>query len=426
MQERNVLYTGVPIHTVTSVTGKLTEDGRRLNSGNMLYRIRVTSVTDKYGTIASASGVLPLFTEDSQKRHWGSVISVPAQIIRDDRDRGWIAFKRSGTIKEVAPPDTLLLYRRNIQNILLERIERLPFESGSLFQALFLGLRDDLSEQEVALFRKSGAVHLLALSGMHLGIITGVISLILLPLIGKRGAFIFAVFVVICYVFVVGLKPSLLRAAVMFFLIGLGLLTGRRISGPVILIAAFIILALVYPGSLHTLSFKLSFLALAGILAVGKKISAKLVRFIPSPIVLPLAASFGAQLAVTPLTAAEFGAVYPVGIGSSLILAPLVTLFMVFGMVTLFLPGGMLLRVSALLMELINRVIFSIASASASVPHINLLTAEERSAAAAAALVVFSLFLFSGLFPGAVPLCLRRIFGDHRNSLVSRKVKSGL
>ena len=426
MQVRNVLYTGVPIHTVTSVTGKLTEDGRRLDSGTMLYTLRLTSVTDKYGTKASASGVLPLFAEDSKKRQWGSVISVPAEIVKDDRDGGWIAFKRSGPITEVTPPDTLFLYRGNIQNILLERIERLPSESGSLFQALFLGLRDDLSEQEVALFRKSGAVHLLALSGMHLGIITGVISLILLPLIGKRGAFTFAVFVVICYVFIVGFKPSLVRAAVMFFLIGLGLLRGRRISGPIILITAFIILALVYPGSLHTLSFKLSFLALAGILAAGKKVSNKLVRFIPAPIVLPLAASFGAQLAVTPLIAVEFGTVYPVGIGASLLLAPLVTLFMVLGMVTLLLPGGILLHVAALFMGLINRVIFSIASAGASVPHINLLTGEERSTAAAAAVVVCSLFLFSGLFPGAVPLFVRRLFGDHRIPLFSRKVKSDL
>ncbi len=413
MQQRNVLYTGLPKHTVVSVTGKLTEDGKRLDSGSVLYNLRLTSVTDQYGTKTSASGVLPLITDDTVKRQWGTGISAPAVIVKEDKGPGWIAFSRTvsarDTVTVETPPPPFFLYRGIIQNQILERIERLPAESASLFQALLLGLRDDLSEQEVALFKKSGAVHLLALSGMHLGIITGVVALILLPLLGKKGAFLFGTIVVIYYVFIVGLKPSLLRAAVMFFLIGFGLVKGKRINGPVILITAFIILSLAYPGSLHTLSFKLSFLALAGIIVVGGKVSNKLDRFIPSPILVPLAASFGAQVAVTPLLATEFGAVYPVGIGASLVLAPLITLFMITGMVALLLPGGVLLQVCAFLMGRINSMIFSLASASAAVPHIKLLTVEERTAVAVTAAALGSLFLLSALFPGAIPAAARAL-----------------
>lgn len=109
-----------------------------------------------------------------------------------------------------------------MQRVAKERLERLalPPSAMALSEAMTLGIRDGLSEEIKADYSRSGAYHLLAVSGLHIGIIALLINTLLLPLPLIRGGHrvrnIIAIALIWLYTLLTGAAPSAVRSAVMF------------------------------------------------------------------------------------------------------------------------------------------------------------------------------------------------------------------
>ncbi len=231
-------------------------------------------------------------------------------------ERGW-----AGNLARMADASTGRLARR---------VERAMSELGSaawLSRALLLGRTDGAPAYAEDVFRRSGTAHILALSGMHLGILIALSVILLAPLLGRRRALFVALGFVGVYLGVVGFRASLARASLMFALATAAVALGRRPDPLRILAVSFIALAVAAPSSVDGLSFQLSFAALAGILVIGRRIDRRLVGVTPAVLRRPLAASVGAQLATLPLLLAAFGVARPVGVIATLVMAPLAVLF---------------------------------------------------------------------------------------------------
>lgn len=203
-----------------------------------------------------------------------------------------------------------------------------PRSTVPLLQALFLGERAALNPVVALRFRTAGLPHLLALSGMHLAIITVISTLLLRAVMGVRGARIGTIVLIVFYVWIVGNKPSLNRAAIMLIMWNVLLLCNREIKPINILSYAFVVLSCRYPGIRTDLSFQLSFSALAGIMIIGRPIRQRLQHALPAILSQPLALTLAAQLTTLPLLIYHFGVWYPVGIIGSIVVTPLITLFM--------------------------------------------------------------------------------------------------
>ncbi|GEM_PF-2306011 len=141
-----------------------------------------------------------------------------------------------------------------------------------LLKALVLGNKSELDSSIKSDFRRSGASHILALSGMHIGVIYSAILLLLFPfnitVRLKRVKLPLVLAVMVLYVVVTGLSPSACRAVLM---IGMNLWareSGRSgyIETPLLLSAA--ILLIIDPHAAESLSFQLSFAAMAGIVFI--------------------------------------------------------------------------------------------------------------------------------------------------------------
>jgi competence protein ComEC len=187
---------------------------------------------------------------------------------------------------------------------------------------------------------------------MHLAILVSIISFLLKKPLGLRLAAIAGAVIIVAYCFIVGPLPSLNRAAIMYLLgvtAVLGMLKRDMLS---LLCMAFLIQLIFVPASGFSLSFILSYLALAGILVIGKAINGALLGKIPAFLLQPLSASLGAFLATAGVSAWFFNDLRPVGILAGLILAPFATVFMVLSIAWLgldfitpalsFLPGKIL------------------------------------------------------------------------------------
>ena len=158
---------------------------------------------------------------------------------------------------------------------LVSQIDSIPYPSdgtGPLVKALITGDRSGLGKETIRVFRTSGASHILALSGLHLGIIYLIMNKLTIPLgkspTARRVRFVILVGSSCFYAVMTGASPSIVRA-LLFIIIGeTGKLLLRERNPVRILIAALTIQLAMKPDVISTTGFQLSYLAMLGICTV--------------------------------------------------------------------------------------------------------------------------------------------------------------
>lgn len=187
-----------------------------------------------------------------------------------------------------------------------------PRENG-IAKALLLGIKDHLDNDLKKAYSSAGAMHVLAVSGLHVGIIFLIIKIILgrLKKVGKWGKYLFGftgISIIWIYAIVTGLSPSVLRAATMFTLITISEASSRETNIYNSLGLAAFILILLDPYIIYSVGFQLSFLAVLGIVYLQPKLY-NLIDFrwfLLDKAWMITCVSLAAQISTFPLTAYYF------------------------------------------------------------------------------------------------------------------------
>lgn len=187
----------------------------------------------------------------------------------------WQCFSDSTGWRLVAGADGFSLKRwsKEVQLSLVQRIRgcRLTAAQQGIAEALLLGWKADVDEQVQQQFRAAGITHLLCVSGLHVGIVAWLAGLLFAGWAWRRwqrmlkGAVQIAV--VWLFVAVTGMAPSTLRAGVMFSLLIVGYMLGRKGYLLNNLSTSAVLLLCVRPGVLFDVGFQLSYAAVLGIAA---------------------------------------------------------------------------------------------------------------------------------------------------------------
>jgi competence protein ComEC len=145
--------------------------------------------------------------------------------------------------------------------------QALPEPQASLAQGIVLGLRGNMPPPARTAFARSGTAHLLAISGLHLGIIVGIMLSIGVWLFGRRHYLYIwlALGVIWLYALLTGLHPPVVRGAIMASLFLSAELLGRQRSAMTALTLAAAVMVGISPYILGDAAFQLSFLAMAGL-----------------------------------------------------------------------------------------------------------------------------------------------------------------
>ncbi len=249
------------------------------------------------------------------------------------------------------------------QHYLHTRYEQMGIDGKELgiISALSLGYREELDKQVQRSFSASGAMHVLAVSGLHTGIVWAVVLWVLTlggcarPLYHQHGRrwLLYAAAIVLlwAYAFITGLSPSVMRSALMLSFVVLTGLLNQSTSRWNALLAAAVVILLINPLALWSVSFQLSFAAVVGIMLVATRMQRRvrlkggLVEYIGGLLMVSIAA----QLGTMPLSLYYFGQTSNYFALTNLIVIPIAYVILVLGLASLALSwcpvGGWLASV---------------------------------------------------------------------------------
>jgi len=213
----------------------------------------------------------------------------------------------------------------SLRNSLSQKLAKvLPEPQASLAQGIILGIRYNIPAQVKADFVSTGTAHLLAISGLHLSIMAGILLSIGVWLFGKkRYIYIWlALGIIWLYALITGMHLPVIRGAIMASLFLTAELLGRQRTAITSLAFAAAVMVGINPPILWDASFQLSFLAMAGLIfiapplmALGRKAVSKTIGEEGIGISLAnittdsLGVTLAATIAVWPLVAHYFGIV---------------------------------------------------------------------------------------------------------------------
>lgn len=155
------------------------------------------------------------------------------------------------------------------------RLETLQLseESLALASAMTIARRELLTEERMESYRNSGTSHIMALSGLHMGIILLLISWLTLPLAvimrGHLAANIISITMIWLFAMLAGMGDSIVRAAWMFSLLQFSLLLSRKYASFNSLLTALLFMVIFDPYAIYDLSLQMSFISVAAIILVG-------------------------------------------------------------------------------------------------------------------------------------------------------------
>ena len=234
-----------------------------------------------------------------------------------------------------------------------------PVQSQALADSLLLGLRRALPEQTIRAFADTGSIHVLAISGLHVGLLaTAVFHVFRFLGCPLRTNWLIVSCVVTIYAGLTGAAIPVLRATLLMWVACTGVWMKRRVAGIHALAVVAAILLVWNPVSVVSIGTQLSFLATAVLISVGgwfrdqptrepierlieknrgafSKTAHRLFRSFYRCILL----SASVWMASVPLVASEFHRFVPVAVGTNLLIAALLPVVMAVGFVCLLTTG---------------------------------------------------------------------------------------
>lgn len=265
------------------------------NGSGELIRLTIPSIERKF------------YPGDSIK--FNATLKSPSRSDQFENDFASLMKRNGISYIAFAPPDSVTITSTSTNTIwkikrlqpMLSRIlggTSLNDDTYEFLNAAIIGDTSTLDHDTRTAFSNAGVAHILALSGLHTGIIAAIILFLLSPLniFGLRKFRIAASLLILwIYAILTGLSPSVTRAVIMATAVGIGYIIGRRNFALNALLLAAIIILLYNPAQIMMPGFQMSFCAAASIIitlpAINLNRKRKLTYYITSAIATTLAAT---------------------------------------------------------------------------------------------------------------------------------------
>ncbi|MFV5687078.1 ComEC/Rec2 family competence protein [Flavobacterium sp. ZT3R25] len=238
-------------------------------------------------------------------------------------------------------------YTSRLRTKIIHNLEKSDFHKTELnvAVALIMGQQQDISPEIIRDYQYAGAVHILSVSGLHIGFILIFVTFILKPLPNtKRGSFIKLIIILASlslFGLIAGLAPSVVRSVVMFSFVAIGTHLRRSVNIYHTLLVSMLLILLFQPSFLFDVGFQLSYIALFSIIWLQPLLASiwlpknKISKYIWDI----LTVSFAAQIGTLPLSIYYFHQFPGLFFLTNLIIIPLLSLIMILGVFVMVLAA---------------------------------------------------------------------------------------
>jgi len=249
------------------------------------------------------------------------------------------AYASSGNWKCVKVGDGILRHAHRLQKGIMKVLKERGINDRELaiVSALLVGYKHHLSTDQVSAFASAGAMHVLAVSGLHVGIIFLILNVLFKPLLrlrfGKYAKAIILLLALWSYVAITGLSPSVTRACTMFSFVIIAQLIHRHTSIFNTIATSAVFLLILNPFYIVEVGFQLSYLAVLGIVLIQPRIYElwKPKFWLVQKVWAITAVSLAAQLATFPLGLLYFHQFPNYFLLSNLVVIPAATIILTAG-----------------------------------------------------------------------------------------------
>ncbi|MGB1308638.1 MAG: ComEC/Rec2 family competence protein [Oceanihabitans sp.] len=170
--------------------------------------------------------------------------------------------------------NTFLGYASLLRKTINSKLEKYNFKPDELaiINALILGQRQNINKAIYTNYVQAGAIHILAVSGLHVGILLLFLNTLFKPLVRLKNGRVIKMVVIIlllwCYTIIAGASASIIRAATMFSVVAIGMHLQRPSNIYNTLAVSIFIILLFKPMFLFDVGFQLSYLAVFAIVSI--------------------------------------------------------------------------------------------------------------------------------------------------------------
>ena len=238
-------------------------------------------------------------------------------------------------------------YSSKLRTRIIRNLEKNNFNKTELNVAiaLIMGQQQDISPDIIRDYQYAGAVHILSVSGLHIGFILLFLTFILKPIPNtKRGSFIKLITILTSlsmFGIIAGLAPSVVRSVTMFSFVAIGNHLRRSVNIYHTLLVSVLLIVLFEPSFLFDVGFQLSYIALFFIIWLQPLLSSiwkpkyKVSKYIWDI----LTVSFAAQIGTLPLSIYYFHQFPGLFFVTNLIIIPLLSIIMILGVLVMLLAA---------------------------------------------------------------------------------------
>ncbi len=350
VKNRNAYFSLLDFSNLTEISGCVVSNPVKSSTGKYYrLKIRLSEAKDKKDIKASAEGIIQILVPAAQiEAHF------PGKLFTAVKDNKYVLCEQGSFLRANGKIlDENLFLAENVENIITKKtnffqkflriraIFRIQFRrlmyawgaAGGLLLALLSGIREYTDGALGENFKNAGLSHVLALSGMHLNLFSGIAGKSAKKIISEKKAMIFQLVSVVLFVFFAGFSPSLFRGflctIISFVAIMLKL---KNFSMIQVLSASFLVHVSLKPEDLFEAAFVLSYSALAGILLMSEFLKFLFIIKTPEKLAGSISASMGAQFFTAPISLKLMNSFAPIGIISTVVISPLITIFIYSGL----------------------------------------------------------------------------------------------
>ena len=183
-------------------------------------------------------------------------------------------------------------------------------ENSSIAKAFLFGDKSDFSKEVETVFSNAGVMHLFAVSGLHIGFLCSILTMLLSKLFKNKKVCSIIIFALLfVYSWICGFSPSVTRALIMMGVVMMSQIFGRQYDGINSLALASLIILIISPFQLFSVGFILSFCAVLSIFCFEPMITCGLAKFLPGKFASYISVTLAAQVGTVPVVAYYFSTI---------------------------------------------------------------------------------------------------------------------